>query len=146
MSLVSLVSNEGTTFQLSADAAKVSRVLATMLEEDNDTQEAIPVPNANDAMLSLVVQFLEHYQVEPLQPIAKPLKWDTHEQCFKPEWYATFIQREETELRELLMVANFLDIAPLLDLSAGAYAIYLKDRPVAEVCRLLNIPLPVQSE
>lgn len=54
----------------------MSELVKTMINDDPDDEEAqeIPLPNVKSPILAEVIKFLEHYKVEPMTEIEKPLK------------------------------------------------------------------------
>jgi S-phase kinase-associated protein 1 len=71
---VHLVSNEGESFDVPLSAAKMSELVKTMLDEeaeDADDIQEIPLPNVKSTVLALVIEFLRHQTVEPMNDIEK---------------------------------------------------------------------------
>lgn len=70
---VHLVSQEGETFDVSLPVARMSELVKTMIDEDQDDEEAqeIPLPNVKSQILAKVIEFSQHYQTEPMQEIEK---------------------------------------------------------------------------
>ena len=74
---VHLVSNEGESFDVPLNAAKLSELVKTMLDEeaeDADDIQEIPLPNVKSTVLALVIEFLRHQIVEPMNDIEKVRK------------------------------------------------------------------------
>ncbi|RYH24231.1 hypothetical protein EON65_16950 [archaeon] len=70
---VHLVSQEGESFDVPLDVAKMSELVKTMIDEDQDDEEAqeIPLPNVKSPILSKVIEFAQHYKMEPMHEIEK---------------------------------------------------------------------------
>jgi S-phase kinase-associated protein 1 len=71
---IHLVSSEGDSFALPLVAAKLSELVKTMLDEeaeDADDIQEIPLPNVKSTVLALVIEFLRHQTVEPMNDIEK---------------------------------------------------------------------------
>jgi S-phase kinase-associated protein 1 len=70
---VHLVSQEGESFDVPLDVAKMSELVKTMIDEDQDEEEAqeIPLPNVKSAILAKVIEFAHHYRREPMNEIEK---------------------------------------------------------------------------
>jgi len=70
---VHLVSQEGESFEVPMDIAKKSELVKTMVDEEQDEDEAqeIPLPNVKSAILAKVIEFLQRMKVEPMTEIEK---------------------------------------------------------------------------
>jgi S-phase kinase-associated protein 1 len=70
---VHLVSQEGESFDVALSVGKMSELVKTMIDdeqEDEDTQE-IPLPNVKSAILAKVIEFAQHYKTDPMSDIEK---------------------------------------------------------------------------
>lgn len=162
---VKLVSKEGDTFEVPVEIAKLSNLVVTTLgeeedcdddyndydattneEEDNDNNNAnnttvveIPLPNVKATVLAKVIEYCTHYkQVESMTPITTPLK-SIHIEEIVQEWYADFVNVDQTLLFELVTAANFMDIKHLLDLTCLAVSVLIKGKSAEEIRRIFNI-------
>lgn len=70
---VHLVSQEGESFDVPLHVARMSELVKTMIDEDQDEEEAqeIPLPNVKSAILAKVIEFANHYRQEPMSDIEK---------------------------------------------------------------------------
>jgi hypothetical protein len=70
---VHLVSQEGEQFDVSLDVAKMSELVKTMFDDDqgDDEIQEIPLPNVKTIILAKVIEFAEHYKIEPMTEITK---------------------------------------------------------------------------
>jgi len=137
---VHLISQEGESFDVQLGVAKMSELVKTMVDEDQDENEAqeIPLPNVKSAILAKVIEFCQHYKVNPMEEIEKPLKSaNMHEVV--DEWYANYVAVEQEILFELILAANYMDIKPLLDLTCATVASMIKGRTTEEIRRQFNI-------
>ena len=68
-----LVSQEGESFDVPLNVGKMSELVKTMIDEEQDEDEAqeIPLPNVKSAILAKVIEFAQHYQTEPMNEIEK---------------------------------------------------------------------------
>lgn len=68
-----LISNDGTTFQMSIAAARLSGFINGIISDESsiDEDKEIPVPNVNAADLARVIEFCNHYVEENMTPIEK---------------------------------------------------------------------------
>ena len=70
---VHLVSQEGESFEVQLETAKMSELVKTMIDEEQDEEEAqeIPLPNVKSAILAKVIEFIQRHVVEPMTDIEK---------------------------------------------------------------------------
>ena len=123
------------------DVAKMSELVKSMLDEDNDDSEAqeIPLPNVKAQVLSKVIEFCtHHHKEEPMNEIEKPLKSADMKEVVQ-KWYADFVNVEQVLLFELILAANYMDIKPLLDLTCATVASMIKGKTPEEIRQTFNI-------
>ena len=137
---VHLVSNEGESYDVPLVIGTMSELVKTMIDEDQDEEEAqeIPLPNVKSAILSKVIEFLNHFKVEAMTEIEKPLKSSNMSEVVQ-EWYSAFVSVEQEVLFELILAANYMDIKPLLDLTCAAVASMIKGKTPEEIRKTFNI-------
>lgn len=72
---VHLISQEGESFDVQLGVAKMSELVKTMVDEEQDSDEAqeIPLPNVKSAILAKVIEFCQHYKANPMEEIEKVL-------------------------------------------------------------------------
>ncbi len=70
---VHLVSQEGESFDVPMNVAKMSELVKTMIDEEQDEEEAqeIPLPNVKSSILAKIIEFTQHYKSEPMNEIEK---------------------------------------------------------------------------
>ena len=141
------VSKEGDSFEVSAEVAKMSELVKTMMDEDGDDDDddddddavaEIPLPNVKASVLKKVIDFCEHHKAEPMTEIEKPLKSAVMAEVVQ-KWYADFVNVEQVLLFELILAANYMDIKPLLDLTCATVASMIKGKTPEEIRRTFNI-------
>jgi len=137
---VHLVSQEGESFDVSLAVACMSELVKTMIDEEQDDEEAqeIPLPNVKSSILAKVIEFTQHYKQEPMTEIEKPLKSANMTEVVQ-EWYANFASLEQEVLFELILAANYMDIKPLLDLTCARVASLIKGKTPEEIRKTFNI-------
>jgi S-phase kinase-associated protein 1 len=71
--MVHLVSQEGESFDVLLSVGRMSELVKTMIDEDQDEEEAqeIPLPNVKSSILAKVIEFAQHYRQEPMNEIEK---------------------------------------------------------------------------
>jgi len=139
---VHLVSKEGDSFSLPLEAAKLSALVATMMdEEDEESREGvqeIPLSEISSKILALVVDFAIHQNTEPMKEIQKPLRTNNMKEVVQ-EWYAEFISIDMDTLFELISAANYMEIKSLLELACTAIACKVRGKAPNEIREVFNI-------
>ena len=74
---VHLVSQEGESFDVPLSVGKMSELVKTMIDDDQGDEEAqeIPLPNVKSPILAKVIEFAQHYRIEPMNEIEKVLSF-----------------------------------------------------------------------
>ena len=107
-------------------------------EQHEDEVQEIPLPNVKTDILSKVIEFLTYYKEEPMTNIEKPLKSYNMNEVVQ-EWYAEFVNVEQTTLFDLVQAANFMDIKPLLDLTCATVASMINGKTPEEIRQHFSI-------
>jgi S-phase kinase-associated protein 1 len=123
---VKLGASDGAVFEVPLEVACFSVKIREMLEEVGEGAEAftIPLHNVNGPLLSLVITYCHHRVVQPEAT---------------PEWDHQFCERDNATLFELILVANSLDIPPLMDAACRAVACQIKGKTPEQIRRTFNI-------
>eukprot|EP00388_Colpodella_angusta_P045031 GDKK01064743.1.p1 GENE.GDKK01064743.1~~GDKK01064743.1.p1 ORF type:complete len:148 (-),score=28.03 GDKK01064743.1:34-477(-) len=119
---------------------KMSELVKTMIDDDQNEEEAqeIPLPNVKSAILAKVIEFTQHYRTEPMNEIEKPLKSANMAEVVQ-DWYSNFIAVDQEILFELILAANYMDIKPLLDLTCATVASMIKGKSPEDIRKTFNI-------
>jgi len=113
--------------------AMLSNFLESALMDPNATE--IDIMSGNLATLKLVVKFLEEYKGEtPQESLPKPLPSADLEENLKKiidsrraEWTATFFNElSKDNLLNVIELANYMDIQPLLEIGLAKYALNVR--------------------
>jgi S-phase kinase-associated protein 1 len=136
---ITLTSIDGDTYRVRKSVAKMSELVKTMMDEDDDDAgQEIPLPNVKSQVLVKVLEFCEHHLVDPMTEIEKPLKSNDMKDVVQ-RWYADFVNIEQVLLFELILAANFMDIKPLLDLTCATVASMIKGKTPEDIRSTFNI-------
>mmetsp|Transcript_78237 Transcript_78237/g.217261 ORF Transcript_78237/g.217261 Transcript_78237/m.217261 type:complete len:167 (+) Transcript_78237:52-552(+) len=137
---IHLVSQEGESFDVPLAVGKMSELVKTMIDEEQDEDEAqeIPLPNVKSSILAKVIEFCNHYKDEAMNEIEKPLKSANMNEVVQ-EWYANFVAVDQEILFELILAANYMDIKALLDLTCATVASMIKGKTPEEIRKTFNI-------
>ncbi|GAB2246478.1 hypothetical protein Droror1_Dr00001971 [Drosera rotundifolia] len=95
------------------------------LDEENDTDKAIPLPNVTPTILAMAIEYCKkHAGPEPEDCVAKDAR---------KEWDAKFANVDQTVMFDLLLATNYMGIKGLLDLFCESGVDMIKDKTVEEV-------------
>lgn len=140
-----LISSEKNSFKVPINILSISNMVAVMLDNidfDNgdleDNEREIPLFNVNDKCLIKIIQFMEHYHVEKMKDIEKPLRSSDLKDIIQ-EWYADFINIDDDFLFSLINAANYMDIQPLLNLGCAKVASLIKNKTPEEIRNIFNL-------
>ncbi|KAL7462266.1 hypothetical protein ACHAXS_005463 [Conticribra weissflogii] len=148
---IRLVSRDGKEFTLPYSGAKLSKLVENALDgkgDDADVEErTVQIPKVEEECLSKVVEYLKHYQEEPMDEIRTPLEENTFEGNIKQQWYREFLEgMDDPLLFELVTAANFMEIQPLLDICCLKVSSLLMGKSAEEIRSFLNIPKMTPEE
>ena len=121
---VTLVSNEGDTYDVEVAVATQSEVLKDLLTNLPDADDDIPLANVNTRTLIKVIEWCTHYRDVPAadekdldtEPVKRTDDMNT--------WDKAFLDVDPTMLYELVSAANYLNIEvslPFLLLRSGSH-------------------------
>ncbi|KAL3790514.1 hypothetical protein HJC23_007663 [Cyclotella cryptica] len=127
---------------------KLSQLVFDASENKEDEEcSDVPILKVESECLEKVVEFLKHYEQEPLKEIKSPLEDNTFEGVVKQEWYRNFVQEVDSPmLFDLVTAANFMAIQPLLDLACLKVSCLLMGKSSEEIRIILNIPQMTPQE
>ncbi|KAJ1406863.1 putative Skp1 family protein [Ochromonadaceae sp. CCMP2298] len=137
---VKLVSSEQESFTVPVEVAKMSELMSTMLNEDDDDEDmSIPLPNVSALILAKVIEFCKMYVAEKMTEFEKPLKDADLSKLVQTQFAEFITSLDNDSLYHLTLAANYLDIPQLLDLCSARIASYIKGKTVEEIRCNLNI-------
>ena len=121
--MVILVAADGYRVEVPRNVAEMSALIKEMLDdEDGDNQNSeIPLPNVQKDVLEKVVEFCKHYPSDPMGEIEKPIRGPDMKNVVS-DWYAEYIDVEQSMLFSIASAANYLDIPSLITLASAKIA------------------------
>jgi len=138
MSQIRLLSSDNAVLTVDKDVAERSVLIKNMLEDVGEVEEAIPIPNVNEAVLKKVIEWCEHHKADP--PSANDDESDSRKRSSDiEEWDQKFMQVDQEMLFEIILAANYLDIKPLLDVGCKTVANMIKGKSPEEIRKTFNI-------
>lgn len=88
--------------------------------------------------LKKIIEYLEHHKDKQPEEIEKPLRSADLTDCV-PEWDYNYVDIPHDELFEVILVANFLGVQSLLDLTCAKVATMIKGKSVEEIRDIFDI-------
>eukprot|EP01103_Thecamoeba_quadrilineata_P001476 TRINITY_DN11334_c0_g1_i1.p1 TRINITY_DN11334_c0_g1~~TRINITY_DN11334_c0_g1_i1.p1 ORF type:complete len:170 (-),score=37.59 TRINITY_DN11334_c0_g1_i1:147-632(-) len=134
---IKLQSSDDQEFEVSKEVAEMSLTIKNMLEDIQETDTAIPLPNVSGKILQKVIEYCNYHKDTPL-PVAESKKEEKRTDDIIP-WDQDFCKVEQAVLFELILAANYLDIKPLLDLTCKTVANMIKGKTPEEIRKTFNI-------
>lgn len=136
--VVTVETGDGKQFQVLRSILEMSATLKTLLE-DAGTENVVPLPNIEAAAYKKVVEWCKWHKendvpavpVDPAVPAKKvPL-------C---EWDLDFLKSmDNAMLFNVILGANYLDIAELLTVGCKGIALQIKGKTPEEIRKIFNI-------
>ncbi|KAJ1958069.1 hypothetical protein GGI12_004835 [Dipsacomyces acuminosporus] len=136
--MVKLQSSDGKEFEVEKSVAIQSTLIKNLLEDLEDSDDPIPLPNVTGKVLEKVIEFCEHHKDDP-----PPLKDDYDDVPKRSDdiepWDERYIKVDQELLFELLLASNYMDIKPLLDLGCKTVANMIRGKSAEEIRKAFNI-------
>jgi S-phase kinase-associated protein 1 len=134
---IKLQSPEGTVFDTTLEAITLSKTLDTMIKDSGGVEAiggVLPVANVNDDTLKKFIDYVTWYteNTHPEQPESKI-------DYILDEWESAFCNMEHEKLFELILVANYLDVKPMLDATCKTVADKIKGKTPEEIRQTFGI-------
>lgn len=134
---ITLVSGDEVEYKVLTKVAKLSGLVNTMIDGDSAATH-IPLPNVKGNILMMVVDYLKEIHENPPKEIEKPINSKIMTEIVD-EKSAAFVEVSQETLFELLLVANYMDIKPLLDLVCAKIGSMITGSTVEEIRAKFNI-------
>jgi len=135
---IKLMSSDQVVLSVDREVAKRSVLIKNMLEDVGEVEEAIPIPNVNEAVLKKVIEWCDHHKGD--SPSTNEDESDSRKRSTEiEEWDQKFMQVDQEMLFEIILAANYLDIKPLLDVGCKTVANMIKGKTPEEIRKTFNI-------
>lgn len=140
-----------TTCQWPYDAALGAITIRDLLKDieppcEGEEPTTIPVPNLSGETLLRVTEFVTHHHAHPNPEYDKMCEAERRA-AEMVEWDKDFVTPlKMSEVFDLIMAANYLDLKPLLELSAKRVAQSLKGKSEREIFALFGVDRDMTEE
>ncbi|CAO2649536.1 Nn.00g069210.m01.CDS01 [Neocucurbitaria sp. VM-36] len=136
---IKVTTSDGANLETDRDIAERSILIKNLLEDlGGDNEEAIPIPNVNEAVMKKVLEWCEHHRADP--PASQDDDSDSRKKSTDiDEWDQKFMQVDQEMLFEIILAANYLDIKALLDVGCKTVANMIKGKSPDEIRKTFNI-------
>jgi len=138
--MITLTSSDGIDITVERVVAQRSVLIKNLLDDlaPESTNEPIPIPNVNEAVLKKVMEWCEHHKADP--PTASDDDSDSRKKSTDiEEWDQKYMQVDQEMLFEIILAANYLDIKALLDVGCKTVANMIKGKSPEEIRKTFNI-------
>ncbi|KAH7122814.1 S-phase kinase-associated protein 1A [Dendryphion nanum] len=134
-----LTTSDAVDLKVDREVAERSILIKNLLEDlGGDNNEAIPIPNVNEAVMKKVLEWCEHHRKDP--PASQDDDSDSRKKSTDiEEWDQKFMQVDQEMLFEIILAANYLDIKALLDVGCKTVANMIKGKSPDEIRKTFNI-------
>jgi len=110
------------------------------VEEDDDEEQSLPLPNVKGDVLRKVLDFCEkHTEVVSKAGVEDEGLLPNEERILLEKWDKEYAVVDQQRLFELILAANYLNIKPLLDLMCQTVANMIKGKTPEEIRSTFNI-------
>ncbi|XP_021809126.1 SKP1-like protein 11 [Prunus avium] len=130
MKKITLKSDDGEIFEVEEAVAMQSQTIRHMVEDDC-ADGAIPLQNVTSNILAKVIEYCKKHHEEDAD--GEKNKEDIE------NWDAGFVKVDQCTLFDLILVANYLNIKSLLDLTCQTVADMIKVKTPEEIRETFNI-------
>ena len=114
------------------------------IEEAEDIEEVVPLPNVTAPILKKVTQWAVQHKDDPPPP---PEEDETKQRSADvSDWDKEFLQVDQGTLFELILAANYLDIKGLLDVTCQTVANLIKGKSPEAIRECFNIKNDLDKE
>jgi S-phase kinase-associated protein 1 len=138
-----LISKENHKFIVFEEVVNISTLLKESICDSEEKEIKLSMVSSRE--LGKIIEFMVYYSVNHMKPIVKPIRSTVMKEITE-EWYANFIDIPSSEIFELTLASNFMDIQPLLDLCCAKIASIMKEKTPDEIRDIFDIQVPLTNE
>ncbi len=148
-----LKSTKGTKFELDEEAARLSKLIDTILgskdaeeddsgseEEDDPEIHEVPVSNIADEDIATFVEFVTQYKKTPYE-VTKPIDTNDFTKVIPDKFFRDLVPSHIERIYSLVNTANYLDCTPFLDLYCAKLATLIKGRSDEKLAETFGVDM-----
>ena len=142
---INLISEDGSKYEVSREAAQLSELIQTMVVDESSVEDEklqdIPLPNITGDVLAKVIEFCQHQaDYKDWVGKAEDILLNKSGNIIVPDWYATYIVQVDDEmLVKLIEGATYLDIFQLKNLALAKVASKMLGKTPQEIRDMFGI-------
>lgn len=126
MDQYTLVANDAGRFEVDKEMIKTSGTIMNLIDEEMVDDNEIPLPNVSGKILKKVLEFCEFHNQCP-------------DETELTTWDLDFFKVDQSDLFELILASNYLDMQLMLDLACKTVANMTVGKTPDEIRELFNI-------
>ena len=149
-----VISSDDVQFPLSKEECKLSSLLTTALENDeNDT--FIPLPSVHSSILEHIIHYLKYHTKNDILSDNIPVKIESNNFSneIKDKWDVDFIENTimrdpetaKQKLYDTIQASNYMHIQPLLELTTAKVACMIKGENIDAIKRIISVDYPYEN-
>lgn len=128
-----LKSSDGKDIKVDKKFIEKSILIKNMIEDIDDSEDPIPIPNVNEEILQKVIEWCIHHENDKNQEEENLRNTDIE------DWDKNFFEVDQEMLFDIILAANYLDIKQLLDTGCKTVANMIKGNSAEEIRETFNI-------
>ncbi|MCO5547358.1 hypothetical protein L7F22_000807 [Adiantum nelumboides] len=133
---VKLKSADNEVFEVELEVALQSQVIKDTVDDMDCSAVPLPLPNISSAELAKILEFCRYHHHHPLQQQQQAAAAGTPASAYHKQFLSSLTKKD---LFGLMLAANYLDIASLLDVLCGRVANKIKKMTPEEVRKYFGI-------
>lgn len=126
--MIKLQSSDEQEFEVEKEVIKMSGTVNNLIN-DIGSDHPIPLPNVSGKTLAKVIEYCKYHYGKPIPEKTSDIE----------PWDLKFCEMEQSDLFELILAANYMDVSLLLDLTCKTVANMIKGKKVEEIRKIFNI-------
>lgn len=150
--LITLITSDNKTIQAPKNVVELNTIIKELIDDISDESIPIPVPNVEERILNLVIDFCKQHVNDPIEKEKdedaeyldededKDENEDENDKMEEKSWDDQFCESQKIEdIFHLLNAANYLNNKKLLDLLIKYVANLIKGKTRDEICELFGV-------
>lgn len=135
MEEIILLSSDNKEIKVEKQIIEKSILIKNMIEDIEDDESAIPIPNVNENILQKVIEWCKYYKDDLINTEYEEINKNSDVN----EWYKNFFDLDQDMLFDIILAANYLDIKQLLTTGCKIVANMIKGKSAEEIRKTFNI-------